>query len=109
MFPWFVLVPHTAETELYRLSPEQQQQLLKLINIMSQFIQTHFDVDKLNIASIGNVVSQMHIHIVGRSKKDPCWPGVVWGCMEFEEYDEEQLTSIQEKIVKLPGFEPLQT
>ncbi len=97
-FPWFILVPDTRETEFYRLKHDTQENLLDLINRLSGFIEQHFSVNKLNIATIGNVVSQMHIHIVGRTVSDPCWPGVVWGCDCFRAYTDEQLKQIIENL-----------
>jgi diadenosine tetraphosphate (Ap4A) HIT family hydrolase len=97
-FPWFILVPDTQETEFYRLPRETQLQLLNLINRLSRFVEKYFSVDKLNVATIGNVVSQMHVHVVGRTIGDPCWPGVVWGCDQFKGYSEGQLKDIREKL-----------
>lgn len=95
LYPWFILVPECKETEFYRLAPEQQSELLALINQLSGFIEQHFAIDKLNIAAIGNVVSQLHIHVIGRYRTDPCWPGVVWGTAQFEEYDPQRVTQIK--------------
>jgi diadenosine tetraphosphate (Ap4A) HIT family hydrolase len=95
LYPWFILVPECDETEFYRLGPEQQSEVLTLINRMSRFIENHFSVDKLNIATIGNVVAQLHIHIIGRQQTDPCWPGVVWGTAQFEEYPPQRVAEIK--------------
>jgi diadenosine tetraphosphate (Ap4A) HIT family hydrolase len=76
---WFILVPHTDVVEFYQLSEQQQHNLCAQINRISGLIKDNFPFDKLNVATIGNVVSQMHIHIVARRKDDPYWPGVVWG------------------------------
>ena len=97
-FPWFILVPDTKETEFYKLDQEQQQLLLSQVNKLSAFIERRFAIDKLNIAAIGNIVSQMHIHIVGRHQKDPCWPGVVWGCDHFKAYAEGEVETIRDQL-----------
>ena len=76
---WFILVPHTEIRELYLLDPELQQQGYQQINLLSDFIQSHFSIDKINVASIGNVVPQLHIHVIGRPCDDAYWPDVVWG------------------------------
>jgi len=94
--PWFILVPQRNETEICDLPREDQLAVLDCINLLSRFLKSHFKVDKLNVAAIGNVVSQLHIHIVARRRDDFCWPGVVWGRKERQPYDEEtveQLTS----------------
>ena len=94
LVPWFIVLPNTSETELFKLPESERRVLEENINILSDFIVNNFDVEKLNVASIGNVVSQMHIHIVGRHKNDFCWPGVVWGQTARKDYGESELTSI---------------
>ena len=100
LYPWFILVPESNETEFYRLDPNQQSELLALINQLSGFIEHHFAVDKLNIAAIGNVVSQLHIHVIGRNRTDPTWPGVVWGSTQFQEYDLQHVAQIKDLLYK---------
>lgn len=92
--PWFILVPETSITEFHKLEPTTQQQLLKEINLVSTFIENNFEITKLNTATIGNIVRQMHIHIIGRHEKDYCWPGVVWGRPEKESYKLERVHEI---------------
>jgi diadenosine tetraphosphate (Ap4A) HIT family hydrolase len=101
-FPWFVVVPKTACTELYQLSKEQQEQLQRDTNFISEFAGTHFNCDKLNVASIGNIVKQMHIHIIARQTSDPCWPGVVWGTSFQRCY--ENIAEVQKIQSKLKQF-----
>lgn len=100
LFPWFVLVPQSTEVEFYKLDHELQVKVLEQVNYISGFIEDSFSIDKINIASIGNVVSQLHVHIIGRSKDDACWPGVVWGTKEFKPYEEDQIEHIKEKLAK---------
>lgn len=76
---WFIVVPKTTKTELYELPPTEQQQLLEEISLLSAFLKEESGCDKINVATIGNIVSQLHIHIIGRNRDDPYWPGVVWG------------------------------
>jgi diadenosine tetraphosphate (Ap4A) HIT family hydrolase len=94
LVPWFVLVPRTSVTDLTDLSRSQQTIVLEEINLIAAFIKQSFPVSKLNIASIGNVVSQLHIHVVGRAPTDFCWPNVVWGVSEHRPYDAAQVQSI---------------
>ena len=100
LFPWFVLVPQTNEIEFYKLDHDLQVKLIEQINHMSEFIEEHFRIDKINIASIGNVVSQMHVHVIGRTKDDVCWPGVVWGTRKFKPYEADQIEQIKEKLAE---------
>jgi len=76
---WFILVPHTQETELYRIDADLQQYLYTEINRVCEFIESHFHADKINVATLGNVVAQLHVHVIGRYHNDPYWPDPVWG------------------------------
>ena len=97
-FPWFVIVPKTEQTELYLLAKEEQEQLQLEANLISEFVNSCFDCDKLNVASIGNIVKQMHIHIIARTESDPCWPGVVWGTSFKQGYEISEVLEIQTKL-----------
>lgn len=115
-FPWLIIVPKVQESELYLLTQEQQAQIQLETNLLSEFVDNTFDCSKLNVACIGNVVKQMHIHIIGRSESDPCWPGVVWGTSFKLVYQAADILEIQTKLqlfcqhksIKGLGFAPLQ-
>ena len=94
LLPWFILVPKTSVTEMTDLSASDQADLMEEINLLSAFIKGNFKISKLNIAAIGNIVSQLHIHIVGRDPSDFCWPNVVWGTHEREPYTDERINEI---------------
>ena len=98
LLPWFILVPDTQEIELYRLPLEQQIDILYKINSLSEMLIENFEANKLNIATIGNVVSQLHIHIMGRSPGDHCWPSVAWGNPERKPYTADQLARIAQQL-----------
>ena len=95
LVPWIVIVPEVNETEFYEIENREQQKLLQQINIMSRFLSADFKTDKINVATIGNVVKQMHIHIVGRFENDYCWPGVVWGAKEMTAYADNEVERIK--------------
>lgn len=115
-FPWLIIVPKVQESELYLLTQQQQAQIQFETNLLSEFIDKNFDCSKLNVASIGNIVKQMHIHIIGRSESDPCWPGVVWGTDFKPAYETAAALEIQTKLqlfcqhksIKGIGFASLQ-
>lgn len=96
--PWLILVPNTCNSqsshEFDLLSREQQIQLLDQINLLSKFLRQHFQFDKLNIATIGNIVRQLHIHIVARSEDDYCWPAVVWGQENNASWSNEDINNL---------------
>lgn len=98
LLPWFILVPQTSVTEVTDLPASDQTALLEEINLISVFIKNNFDISKLNIAAIGNIVSQLHIHVVGRDPSDFCWPNVVWGTNEREPYTEGRIKKIIEAL-----------
>lgn len=98
LLPWFILVPRVSVTEIYQLQAEEQQLLLQEINALSAFAETTFKADKLNIGAIGNIVSQLHIHVVARKKTDCCWPGVVWGVEQREDYSERALAALRDQV-----------
>jgi len=107
LFSWFILVPKTQETEYHKLSAEQHANIQQHINATARFIEAQFSTDKINIATIGNIVSQLHIHIIGRNQNDACWPGVVWGTTHFKAYEEAAIRAIRSWLEKsLPeGFQ----
>ncbi len=100
LVPWFILLPDTSETELYHLEHTHQQHVQMAINQVAGFIELYFKPDKLNIATIGNIVPQLHVHIIGRFKKDFCWPHPVWGQTQSAAYQPEQLTLLKTEISK---------
>ncbi len=95
---WFIMVPHIQQTEFYQLDATLQNQLCTQINLLSEFIKSNFDSHKINVATIGNVVSQMHIHVIGRRNDDVYWPDVVWGKGFAKSYDAKQVSSISERL-----------
>ena len=89
--PWVILVPRQSTLrELHDLLPEDQRQLMQEIVDMSKMISELWSPDKINVGALGNVVPQLHVHIVGRSQTDPAWPGPIWGKGPFAEYSEAQ-------------------
>lgn len=78
-FPRLVLVPRVAgAVELFDLTTDQQNQLMQEISLASQRLKQAFDATKINVGAIGNMVSQLHVHIVARFDGDPCWPKTMW-------------------------------
>ncbi|PPV05766.1 hypothetical protein XBLMG947_3040 [Xanthomonas bromi] len=79
-FPWLVLVPRVADvSEWIDLDGGQQRLLLAEINQLSRLLRAEPAVSKLNIGALGNIVRQLHVHLVGRHPGDAAWPGPVWG------------------------------
>lgn len=79
-YPWLILVPRvTSAVELTDLSISEQGRLLEEIGMASRAMQAEFRPDKMNIAMLGNVVRQLHVHVIARFRVDPAWPMPVWG------------------------------
>jgi diadenosine tetraphosphate (Ap4A) HIT family hydrolase len=96
-FPWLVLVPKVAQaSEWIDLSREQQHQLSDEIAIISHILQALTTPDKLNIATLGNQVPQLHVHVIARYKGDKAWPNPVWGNGAEPYSDEESRRFIYE-------------
>jgi diadenosine tetraphosphate (Ap4A) HIT family hydrolase len=95
-FPWFILVPEVAEgiEDLHQLDERMFQEVTLLIREISEFVSLYFKPEKLNVACIGSMVRQMHIHVVGRFVEDPAWPGVVWAFDGRLGYDEARAGEI---------------
>ena len=90
--PWFVLVPTVMQvTELTELPMVKQQQVLHELNQVAAMVTSLYSPDKINIGALGNVVSQLHIHVIGRFTNDPAWPNPVWGQLATNTYSEVQL------------------
>ena len=99
--PWFILVPQTTVTDLLELPVTQRTVALDEAAVIAQFIKRHLGYVKINFAAIGNVVPQLHLHIVGRKPGDPCWPAPVWGqLMESREYATQDLAELRELLVR---------
>ncbi len=100
-YPWLILVPRQNNLkDIVDLSFEDQIILLKEINFVAEIFKKEFEFDKLNIANLGNVVSQLHIHVIARKKNDITFPRPVWGNAQALEYSDNNLTKTLEKIQK---------
>jgi diadenosine tetraphosphate (Ap4A) HIT family hydrolase len=103
-FPWFILVPEVPEgiEDLHQLDEETFSDVMEGMRKVSRFVENHFRPEKLNVACIGNMVRQMHIHVVGRSTGDPAWPGVVWafdGKRKYPEGEAEEIVQAARKYL----------
>ncbi|MEH6558804.1 MAG: HIT domain-containing protein [Oceanicoccus sp.] len=91
-YPWVILVPKRQSIqEIYELSPIDQQQLVIESSAVSAAMAEHFSADKMNVAALGNMVPQLHIHHIVRYKSDAAWPKPVWGVVNGSAYAEEKL------------------
>lgn len=84
--PWLILVPKTEATELFNCKPQLKQHIAQTVDHLASFCQTYFKADKMNIATLGNVVSQLHIHLIVRYHDDDAWPDPIWGKLSDNSY-----------------------
>lgn len=91
-YPWLVLLPKIANvSEVHELSLEQQQQLIAESSQIADALKKLTGCKKINVANLGNVVSQLHWHVVARFEEDVTWPAPIWGVGQAVPYTEEQL------------------
>lgn len=100
-YPWFILVPERDNiSEIYELSDDDQLLLSKESNFLALILKNYFYADKINIAALGNVVPQLHIHHIARYHEDRSWPAPVWGKHEAVQYTEDELNKILDVVNK---------
>ena len=94
-YPWLLLVPRVADiAEWIELDGNQQRLLLAEINQVGNLVRAHPGVQKLNIGALGNIVRQLHVHLIGRFEGDAAWPGPVWGSGSAVRHDAEALAAL---------------
>jgi len=96
---WFILVPRREEvSELFQLDPADQQALWRETTALAEIVKDTFGADKMNVAALGNVVAQLHMHVIARRRDDAAWPAPVWGKQPAKPYAQEQVAAIREKL-----------
>lgn len=99
-YPWFILLPNRENiTEIHQLSASDQQQLLSESMFFCRCLEDLYQPDKLNIAALGNVVPQLHIHHIARFTTDACWPAPVWGAVAALHLTEEKINTISNQLL----------
>lgn len=87
-YPWLILVPRCEAREIYQINAVDRQILLNESCLIAETLQNLYQPDKLNIAAIGNLVPQLHIHHVARYQTDNAWPAPIWGKLPPSPYAE---------------------
>ncbi|MFK7730704.1 MAG: HIT domain-containing protein [Pseudomonadales bacterium] len=101
-YPWFILVPRVNDIrEAFQLSHDQQLQLNKESNSLSKAMASAYNADKMNVAALGNMVPQLHVHHIARFADDAAWPKPVWGVADAVAHSVESqstmLSSLREQ------------
>ena len=99
-FPWVILIPKRKKiSDIFQLKKIDQTLLMKEIVHVSKILKKTFKAFNLNIEKIGNIVSQLHIHVIARSKKDSTWPLSVW-IVKKKSYPKKDLNKTINKLIK---------
>ena len=87
-YPWLIMVPQRAETrEIHELSEGEAATLMGEIARASRALEQAVSAHKMNVAALGNLVPQLHVHVVARFEGDPAWPGPIWGVAPPQPYE----------------------
>lgn len=110
-YPWLILVPKVADlSEIHHLDSAQQVNLMQESCALANLMEQTLSPDKMNIAALGNVVSQLHIHHVARFRSDAAWPAPIWGAHPVVSYSPQVLAQQADiwcnRLCLLAGFTP---
>lgn len=113
-YPWLILVPRVPGLrEIHHLPPEQQQQLMQESCAVATLMEEALGPDKINVAALGNLVPQLHLHHVARFSSDAAWPGPIWGAhpaLPYQAQDlRQQADNWRARLATLGGFQPFLT
>ncbi len=96
---WFILVPETHLNNVLELDKEPLNSVIQSAQALNQYLMKDLGYNKTNVASIGNIVDQCHVHIVGRRTDDACWPQPVWGNLpEGRQYNTNAINTIKTNL-----------
>lgn len=103
-YPWCILVPQREDIfEIHHLDAQEQQQLIRESSRLSEVMTSLFDAHKMNVAALGNVVRQLHIHHIARFVDDAAWPQPIWGKVPQKDYSpeefEDRISRLQNALV----------
>lgn len=99
LWPWLILAPERpGVTEVHHLSPADRARLIEEVAQASEVLEEMFGPDKINVGALGNIVPQLHVHVIARSTTDRAWPGPVWGAGHAERYDPAERDALADKL-----------
>lgn len=109
-YPWFLLIPdREGVREIHELTPDDQARLMRESSTLARALEAAFAPDKLNIAALGNIVPQLHVHHIVRYKGDAAWPDPVWGKVPAVPYDpvqlEDRIRRLRDALGSEAGFQ----
>lgn len=100
-WPWLVMVPErSGMSEIFDLSPSDQALLSAEINRVAAAFKQATGATKINVGALGNIVRQLHVHVIARFEGDPNWPGPIWGFGQATPYEQPQKQNLIKKLVE---------
>lgn len=104
-YPWCVLVPMRANTrEWFELNTAEQQQLLTETNALAKYLYEKTGATKMNIGALGNMVPQLHVHVIARFEHDAAWPAPVWGKVAAKAYSDADMEKTRDMLTHFQRF-----
>ncbi len=103
-FPWLILVPRRSVTEIVDLAAPERATLVEEIALASRVLRDETGAEKLNVGALGNIVAQLHIHVVARFATDAAWPGPVWGSGAAVPYEADAARRLARRLGAALGF-----
>lgn len=103
LVPWLILVPKTQSRELHHLERDLRQRVREETDLVCAFVERALMPHKLNLATLGNLVPQLHIHVIARYRDDVYWPGPVWGREERRDYQPEEVERLRAQVAEALG------
>jgi diadenosine tetraphosphate (Ap4A) HIT family hydrolase len=104
-FPWLIMVPrHAGAVEIFDLDTPERTRLMSELALLAQLLKDLTGCDKINVAAIGNVVPQLHVHLVARRRDDAAWPRPVWGALPARPYGEAERDRLIQALRRKIGF-----
>ena len=98
-YPWLILVPrYSGLSEIHDLSDKDQSTLISEVTSATRALEKLFQPKKINVASLGNMVSQLHIHVIARFEEDEAWPNPVWGIGKSESYSRNEAKRLVDQL-----------
>ncbi len=100
-WPWLVMVPQRADmTEIFELSEADQALLSAEVNHVAAVLKEITGATKINVGALGNIVRQLHVHVIARFEGDANWPGPIWGYGSAEPYDGEKRQALMNRLME---------
>ena len=98
-YPWLILVPRREHIrEIHELPENDQRELTSEISMVSKALQEMTGAIKMNVAALGNMVPQLHVHVIARFENDPAWPGPIWGVVDTLPYSQKPLAKFVQNL-----------